>query len=274
VTSLTENLLTRVTDFLYDSPLTEGEFGKRAIGDSGFVASLRKGDGPTMDTADRALLCMGEPAIGLAFRSEVAAFLLITETNGSELGYGAIGDPAFMTKLNSGVSPRLSAVERIRKWMRKIASYGERAVIARAIADPGVPKPALNPDPAALDTLADGAPCAVSDRESPPGECSHPIEQRLLLTESEAADFLRFSPVTLSRYRYTGDGPAYCKLGGAIRYYRADLLAWAWAKRRGYPPRESVTDWRRAEDIRNPVHARRWHHRRRRGNEVRDDPDG
>ena len=235
MTGISENLRNLVLAFLGDAPFDEEQFGRYAVGDGGFVASLQKGDGPTVDTADRALLCMGEPAIGLAFRSEIAAFLLITETNGSELGYGAIGDPAFMTKLNSGVSPRLSAVERIRKWMRKVAGYGERAAIARAIADPGVPEPALNPDPAALDTLADGAPCAVSDRESPPGECSQPIEERLLLTESEAADFLRLSPVTLSHYRYTGDGPAYCKLGGAIRYYRADILAWAWAKRRGYP---------------------------------------
>ena len=52
-------------------------------------------------------------------------------------------------------------------------------------------EPALNPDPAALDTLAEGAPCAASDGESPPGECSHPIEQRLFLTEAEAADFLK-----------------------------------------------------------------------------------
>lgn len=235
MSSLADNLLSRVLAFLYYSPLTEGEFGKCAIGDDEFVASLRNDGVPAMDTADRVLLFMGEPTIGPAFRSEIAAFLLITETDGSELGHGAIGDSAFMTKLNSGVSPRLSVVERIRGWMRKIASYGERAVIARAIADPGVPEPALNPDPAALDTLADGAPCAVSDGESPPGECSHPIEQRLFLTESEAADFLRFSPVTLSRYRYSGEGPAYCKLGGAIRYYRADLLAWAWARRHGHP---------------------------------------
>ena len=187
-----------------------------------------------MDTADRALLFMGEPTIGVAFRSEVAAFLLVTDTYGTMLGREAIGDHSFMTKLNAGASPRLTAVERIRTWMRRIASYGERAAIARAIADPGVREPALNADPAALDTLADGAPCAAFDGESPPGECSHPIEQRLFLTESEAADFLRFKPVTLSRYRFSGEGPAYCKLGGAIRYYRADLLAWAWARRHGH----------------------------------------
>ena len=70
-----------------------------------------------MDTADRALLFMGEPTIGVAFRSEVAAFLLVTETNGTLLGRQAIGDSSFMTKLNAGASPRLSAVVRIRAWM-------------------------------------------------------------------------------------------------------------------------------------------------------------
>ncbi len=139
-----------------------------------------------------------------------------------------------MTKLNAGKSPRLSAVERVRAWMRRIASYGERAAIARTHADPSVPEPALNPDPAALETLAKGAPSAASDGESLPEACSHPIEQELFLTEAEAADFLRFKPMTLSRYRVSGDGPAYFKLGGAIRYYRADLLAWAWARRHGH----------------------------------------
>ena len=234
MTSLTENLLTLVTAFLYHSPLTEGEFGERAIGNGGFVASLRNGDAPAMDTADRALLFMGERTIGVAFRSEVAAFLLVTDTNGTRLGNRAIGDHSFVKKLNAGASPRLFAVERIRKWMRSIASHGERAAIARAIADPGVAEPALNPDPAALDTLADGAPCAASGGESPPGECPHPNEQRLFLTETEAADFLHLKRATLSGYRVSGDGPAYCKLGGAIRYYRADLLAWAWARRHGH----------------------------------------
>ena len=70
-----------------------------------------------MDTADRALLFMGEPTIVVVFRDEVAAFLFVTETNGTLLGRQAIGDSSFMTKLNAGASPRLSAVERIRAWM-------------------------------------------------------------------------------------------------------------------------------------------------------------
>ena len=85
VTSLTENLLTLVTAFLYHSPLTEGEFGKRCDRRQPVPCEApRKGDAPAMDTADRALLFMGEPTIGVAFRSEVATFLLVTDTNGTE----------------------------------------------------------------------------------------------------------------------------------------------------------------------------------------------
>ena len=105
MTSLTENFLTLVTAFLCRSPLTEGEFGKRASSNSPFLAMLRKGDVPAMDTADRALLFTGEPTIGVAFRSEVAAFLLVTGTNGTLLGRQAIGNYSFMTKLNAGASP-------------------------------------------------------------------------------------------------------------------------------------------------------------------------
>ena len=83
MTSLTENFLRLAAAFLYRSPLTEGEFGECALGDGEFVASLRNGGVPAMDAADRALLLMGEPTIGPAFRPEIAAFLLITETDGT-----------------------------------------------------------------------------------------------------------------------------------------------------------------------------------------------
>jgi excisionase family DNA binding protein len=45
-------------------------------------------------------------------------------------------------------------------------------------------------------------------------------------TTREAADFVRLSKPTLERFRLTGEGPSYCKLGGAVRYRRADLEAW------------------------------------------------
>jgi excisionase family DNA binding protein len=42
----------------------------------------------------------------------------------------------------------------------------------------------------------------------------------------EAAVYTRLGKPTLERFRITGDGPRYAKLGGAVRYRRCDLDAW------------------------------------------------
>ena len=43
---------------------------------------------------------------------------------------------------------------------------------------------------------------------------------------SEAAKYCRLGESTLERFRVAGNGPAYLKLGGAVRYRRCDLDAW------------------------------------------------
>jgi len=47
-----------------------------------------------------------------------------------------------------------------------------------------------------------------------------------VLTTPEAAKYVRLSKPTLERFRISGDGPAYIKLGAAVRYRQADLDAW------------------------------------------------
>jgi excisionase family DNA binding protein len=47
-----------------------------------------------------------------------------------------------------------------------------------------------------------------------------------VLNTLEAARYVRLSKPTLERARVAGDGPLYCKLGGSVRYRRADLDAW------------------------------------------------
>ena len=48
-----------------------------------------------------------------------------------------------------------------------------------------------------------------------------------LLTPAEAADLLRTTEATLAVWRSTGrHGIPFVKLGRAVRYRRADLLAW------------------------------------------------
>lgn len=44
-----------------------------------------------------------------------------------------------------------------------------------------------------------------------------------LLTQSEAANFLRLSPKTLEAKRRTGDGPEFCKMGRRVLYEQKAL---------------------------------------------------
>lgn len=46
-----------------------------------------------------------------------------------------------------------------------------------------------------------------------------------LLTEAEAAEFLRVSPKTLQSWRYRGVEPRYRKLQSVVRYELGDLIA-------------------------------------------------
>ena len=52
-----------------------------------------------------------------------------------------------------------------------------------------------------------------------------------VLTEPEAAAFLKFEPDTLRKWRGRGEGPPYSKLGASVRYLRSDLIAWLRAGR-------------------------------------------
>lgn len=47
-----------------------------------------------------------------------------------------------------------------------------------------------------------------------------------VLNTREAAAYTRLGKPTLERFRLTGEGPRYCKLGGAVRYRRCDLEEW------------------------------------------------
>jgi hypothetical protein len=52
------------------------------------------------------------------------------------------------------------------------------------------------------------------------------IDADALLTEVEAADFLRLSVRTLQAWRIRIAGPAFVQVGRAVRYRRRDLIAW------------------------------------------------
>lgn len=48
-----------------------------------------------------------------------------------------------------------------------------------------------------------------------------------LLTNAEAAAYLKMSPRTLDRWRWAQRGPVFKKVGGAVRYTLADLNSFA-----------------------------------------------
>ena len=53
-----------------------------------------------------------------------------------------------------------------------------------------------------------------------------------LLKEREVARFLTLEVATLRRWRWSGRGPRFLKLGGAVRYELADIEAFKEASRR------------------------------------------
>lgn len=45
-------------------------------------------------------------------------------------------------------------------------------------------------------------------------------------TEEQLAEALQVSVKTLQDWRYRGRGPAYIRVGGAVRYRASDVAAW------------------------------------------------
>jgi len=52
------------------------------------------------------------------------------------------------------------------------------------------------------------------------------LEDRINLTELEAADYLRLAPKTLRNWRAAGDGPGFVYAGRRILYRVHDLDSW------------------------------------------------
>lgn len=207
MTDSTTALRGAIADFIARRGLSPRRFGAAALGDPGFVAGLARGRSPFLSTADRVLAFMGAEPAGPRFRSEVEAFLSVTGVKVSVFGLEAAGDTAFVSRLRAGRSLRLSTVDRVRAWMARHASAAER----RAIGDAVLGRAAL----------------AANTFEGADG-----MTDTLYMSGREAAAFLGLSPRTLDRYRVNGDGPAFHKFGNRVRYARADLEAWASARRR------------------------------------------
>ena len=205
--------------------MSEGAFGAAVYRDRDFVASLRGGRCPLLRTVDRALAVMGEPPAGPAFLGEVEAFLAVTGVKRSLLGREATGNPSFVAQLHGGVSPKLATVEAVRASMKSHASAAEwREIRARSGAWPAILTDAPLPTPRPPARPADHDP-------EPEGPAGGDMDQCYLDTR-EAAERLGLAPSTLARYRITGEGPWYYRLGRCVRYRGDALEAWAAGRRR------------------------------------------
>ena len=199
MSTLDDSILQTVKAYLARTDMSESMFGSRAIGDPGLVPGLEAGRSLRLDTADRVLLFMSEAPIGTTFRNEVEAFLSRTSMKPGKFGLGALGDPSFVKKLRSGTSPRLTTVERVRRWMRDAQT------------------------PSTAGPRGEGHP--RGRRASPQDDAP------MFLSTHQAATLLTISTRTLHRFRETGEGPPYIRLGGRFVYAYDDLMEWMWSKR-------------------------------------------
>ncbi len=231
--TLDETILQTVQAYLGRTGMSERKLGAFAAGDPSLIPRLMAGGSTTLHTADALLRYMNEPPIGPQFTGEVEAFLSETGIGERQFGSKAAGDSSFMTKLRSGAGLRLYTIERVWAWMR----VNKRALMAELRSGAGETSPAVSPDPAARDTRA--ATTAKPDSgDARPLEGTTPArhDAKALLSTAEAAALLALSASTLKRYRAEGRGPPFLRLGGRVRYTRADLLNWALAHRQGERP--------------------------------------
>ena len=232
MTTLEDSIRQAIEAYLARSQLSERKLSAFAVGDPTLIPRFRASGSMRLDTADQLLTFMDEEPIGPTFRSEVEAFLSETGIAERKFGGKAAGDPAFVTRLRSGATPRLSTVQRVQGWMRAHKDELIRAAAAREQAELRETSDALSSGPVGKDTLDASMPQSPFDDERAL-ERTIPAEDnsKMFYTTSEAAALLVLSPRTLDRYRETGKGPAFFRLGTSIRYARSDLLEWAWARR-------------------------------------------
>ena len=200
--------------------------GAEALNDPGLASTLERGRTLRLSSADRLLAFIGEAPLRPRFLREVEAFLAVTRTKRAVFGLAAAGDPSFVARLMGGASPTLATVDRVRAWMREHASAAERAAVERAVGE-AFPEPAPDaqvPAPSPVPVLADTDSSAEGDRLM--------RDHTTYLDTRAAAAHLGLSPRTLDRYRVSGEGPEFYKLGTRVRYRLADLEAWAASRRR------------------------------------------
>ena len=207
-----------ISDYLERAAMSGRKLSELALGDPEFVPNLKRGVSPGLDAVDRVLRFMDIAPIGPRFRREVEAFLIVTGTGPTVFGSRAVGRSSFVRELRRGASPTLEIVERVRSWMHGAADDFQRRGIAWLLAtDVTVPPYGLGA------AFAPWTEDYVGIRK---------LDGKTFLSEREAAAVVGLSHRTLNRYRITGGGPVFHKLGSKVLYARFDLEAWTEARLR------------------------------------------
>jgi predicted DNA-binding transcriptional regulator AlpA len=66
------------------------------------------------------------------------------------------------------------------------------------------------------------------------GSIDQAVAPGTFIDECRVADMLCQSVRTIQKWRVTGNGPGYFKLGRSVRYRLGDVLAWAEARRKAH----------------------------------------
>ena len=218
--------------------------GSAALGDPDCIEGLLCGGaGLRMDKVDTVLGFMGEPPLGPLFACEVDAYLSITGTAAERLGLAAVGEAAFVRRLRAGHAPLLGEADRARRWMGMHSSPAQRRAIAAAT---------LYPDWWRADAGA-GPERAMSVRAG--NGCNGACVPPRYVDTRQAAQMVGLSPRTMEYYRTTGQGPAFSRLGGRVRYAVSDIERWVRARRRYRTGGAGRAGPRRATTTRGPVNA-------------------
>ena len=194
-----------ITAHLKRARISGRRFGLDALGDPGFVSSLKRGRGMSLKTADKVLTEMGEPPIGPAFQREVEAFIEADGGRATAFGEQSAGDLSFVHRLQDGVSLHLATVDRVRDWMASEADEAGLAAMRRAVA--GVP--------------------LLARRRARRKETGSEEDEGPHLSTTEAAAWLGISARSLYRLRKEKRGPDHYIFGCRILYRMGALERWA-----------------------------------------------
>ena len=189
-----------------------GTIAAACCGDPGFAARYLDGRASVrLDTADRIRTFVGDIPFRPVFLAEIEGFVELTGIEPWAVGHCATRQAGFVARLRAGASPWLSTMDRVRCWIHRELSPDDRRAYLDGIAEAiGI----------AYQTTSGGAHTGGLNGER---TMTNPPK---LMTTTAAADYLGLSPRTLERYRVTGGGPRFRKIGRWVRYVPADLANW------------------------------------------------